>query len=124
MKSRWYELKGNAIRLRKKGFSIVKIERQLGIPRSTLSGWFKDIKLSQKQKEKLLNNKYRALANARKKAVLWQNLQKKKRLQEAKKTAQKTLKNINISNPDILELALAFLYLGEGLKKTKRYRSC
>jgi len=38
MKSKWYELKPDAIKLRKKGFSIGKIERRLGIPRSTLSG--------------------------------------------------------------------------------------
>jgi len=119
MKSRWYELKDDAIKLRKKGFSIVKIESHLGITRSTLSGWFKNVKLTSKQKRKLLKNKYDALAKARKKAVIWQNTQKEKRLQEAKDLALKTLENININNPNIIELALAFLYLGEGSKKSQ-----
>ena len=118
MKSRWYELKDDAIKLRKRGFSIVKIENELGITRSTLSGWFKNIKLTSKQKEKLLKNKYDALARARKKAVIWQNLQKEKRLKKAKDSALKTLKNININDSNITELALALLYLGEGTKKT------
>ena len=46
MRSKWFELKPDAIKLRKKGLSIREIELRLGIPRSTLSGWLKDIKLS------------------------------------------------------------------------------
>ena len=36
--------------------SIKFIEKKLGIPRSTLSGWFKNILLTEKQKIKLQNN--------------------------------------------------------------------
>jgi hypothetical protein len=117
MKSRWYELKEKAIELRRDGLSIIKIEKQLGIPRSTLSGWLKDIELTKKQKEILLKNKFDALREARKKAVIWHNAQKNKRIEEAKTGAEKTLKTINIHNNAFLELALAFLYLGEGAKK-------
>lgn len=117
MKSKWYELKGDAIKLRKRGFSIGKIERRLGIPRSTLSGWLKDIRLTPKQKEKLLRGWKNALIKARKKAIIWHNTQKAKRIQEAQNEAFKTLKNINIHDQNILELALAMLYLGEGTKK-------
>lgn len=116
MKSRWYELKNDAIKLRKRGFSIGKIERRLGIPRSTLSGWLKNIKLTQGQKEKLLQDWKSALVEARKKAVLWHNAQKTKRLLEAKEEALKTLEKIDINDPNIIELALAMLYLGEGAK--------
>jgi len=84
MKSQWYELKDRAIKLRKRGLSIGKIERRLKIPRSTLSGWFKNIELTPKQKEKLLNDWKNGLIKAREKAVLWHNTQKEKRLQEAK----------------------------------------
>ncbi len=117
MKSKWYELKESAIKLRRNGLSIIKVEKQLGIPRSTLSGWFKDIKLTKRQREVLLKNKFDALKEARKKAVLWHNAQKNKRMEEAKKAARETLKNIDIHNHAFLELALAFLYLGEGAKK-------
>ena len=118
MISRWYKLKDTALNLRRQGFSIGKIERRLEIPRSTLSGWFKNIKLTSRQKRKLLANQKNALVKARKKAILWHNEQREKRLQEAKNAALKILKNIDINNQNILEVALAFLYLGEGVKRS------
>lgn len=117
MKSRWYESKEKATTLRKLGFSIIRIEADLGIPRSTLSGWFKNIKLTKKQKSKLLQNQRMALVEARKKAVLWHNAQKKSRLREAENAARETLAKIDSADNTFLELALAFLYLGEGSKK-------
>jgi len=117
MKSRWFELKPQAIKLRKEGFSIGKIERRLGVPRSTLSGWLKGIELSKKQKDKLMRDWRNALVKARKKAVLWHNAQKEKRLKLAEEQALKIVKAIDISDKKILELALAILYMGEGTKK-------
>ncbi len=117
MKSKWYELKPNAIKLRNKGLSIGKIEHSLGIPRSTLSGWFKNIKLSQKQKKKLILNWKNALVRARKRAVLWHNAQKEKRLKEAAGQATETMKRMDITDKKVLELALAILYMGEGTKR-------
>src|SRR3989344_3602666 len=117
MKSKWYEYKSDAIRLRKNGISIVKIEQRLKIPRSTLSGWFRDIKLSEKQKEKLLFSKQQGLIKARKNAIVWHNKQKENRLKEAEEAARKVINSINIADRNILELALAMLYLGEGAKK-------
>ncbi len=117
MQSRWFESKSDAIKLRKKGFSIGKIEHNLGIPRSTLSGWLKNIKLSQKQKEKLTQNWKNALVKARKKAVLWHNAQKEKRLKKAENQAIETIRGIDITDKKILELALAILYMGEGTKR-------
>jgi len=118
MISKWYEFKDRAIKLRKQGFSMNMIENRYGIPRSTQSGWFKNVKLTPVQKKKLLQNSKIALIAARKKAVLWHNEQKQKRLQEAKIKALKVLKNININDSNTLELALAILYLGEGARKT------
>ena len=117
MKSRWFELKPNAIKLRGKGFSIGKIERHLGIPRSTLSGWLRNVELSREQKEKLTQNWKNALVKARGKAVLWHNTQKENRLREAKNQALKTMEAIDITDKKILELTLAILYMGEGTKK-------
>lgn len=118
MISKWYGLKSEAIKLRTKGLSIRKIETRLGIPRSTLSGWLKDIELTSEQKEKLLQDWKNALVKARKKAVFWHNAQKEKRLQEARLRALESLKSIDLSDKNILELALAMLYLGEGTKKS------
>jgi len=116
MKSRWFKSKNKAVDLRKQGLSIIKIEKLLKIPRSTLSGWFKNIGLNDKQKKILFNNQKRGLIEARKKAALWHNAQKEKRIKEAKAGALKIIENIDINDKNILEIALAILYLGEGAK--------
>lgn len=117
MKSKWYDKKILAIKLRKEGLSIGIIESQLKIPRSTLSGWFKNIELTEKQKLKLEKGRKEGLIKARKNAVLWHNTQKERRLKEAKEKAVKIFKKINSSDLKIIELALAILYSGEGSKK-------
>ncbi len=117
MVSRWLHLKKKALQLRRGGLSLGSIESKLGIPRSTLSGWFRDIRLSSQQKNTLSRNKLHGLAIARQKALVWHNTQKIKRLQDARSGAVKVLERIDIDNKDILELALAILYLGEGSKK-------
>jgi hypothetical protein len=117
MKSQWYELKPEAVAMRRKGKSIRDVEISLGIPRSTLSGWFKKITLSKKQKD-ILNKKYgEAIIKARKNAVLWHNNQKKERLQKAEVDAEATLSKI-ILDKETIELCMAILYLGEGSKKS------
>ena len=116
MISRWFYLKDLAIELRQKGSSIKDIEKKLSIPRSTLSGWFRNVKLNQKQISKLENKKKQALVEARKKAVLWHNEQKQKRMAKAKKEALVVIDNIDLEDTSTLELVLAFLYLGEGYK--------
>jgi len=59
----------------------------------------------------------RRLIKARRKAVLWHHAQKEKRLKEAENQALKTIGAIDIANKEVLELALAILYMGEGTKK-------
>lgn len=116
MKSQWFELKDKAIQLRKRGNSIGGIEQKLGIPKSTLSGWFRNVQLLNKHKRRLHQRWLNALVKARKKASLWHRTQKNIRLREAKEYAQKALANLDGNNRFILELALAILYAGEGRK--------
>lgn len=118
MRSKWYQLKDETIKLRKRGTSMNVIENRYGIPRSTLSGWFKKIKLTKVQKKKLIQNSRAGLIIARKKAILWHKEQKQQRFKEAELLALSTLKNINKHDKYVLELALAILYLGEGDKTT------
>lgn len=117
MVSRWYGLKSRAVGLRKRGQSIREIEASLNIPRSTLSGWFKDIKLSETQEQTLRQNWLRALVKARTKAVQWHNQQKKLRLKKARAQALAVLNKIDTTRSDLIDLAMAILYLGEGGKK-------
>lgn len=117
MISKWFELKDKALKMRKMGISIGKIEAALGIPRSTLHGWFKSIRLSYRQKQKLQSDWRKGLILARKKAIVWHNDQKAKRLQRAEELAANALSKIDVQDRNIMELSLAMLYLGEGFKK-------
>lgn len=116
MRSKWFRLKTTAVALRQKGNSIRDIENRLKIPRSTLSGWLKNINLTKIQQHRLERRWIKALVKARKKAVIWHNQQKKLRLETARKEALTVLSKISIENKSIIELALAMLYLGEGGK--------
>lgn len=107
-----------AVSLRKKGWSLKRIHARLGIPLSTLSGWLQTVELTEKQKEQLRKNWEQALVHARTKASVWHRKQKAKRLLYAKKEAQGVLAKIEKDDNASLELALAFLYLGEGAKRS------
>ena len=102
--------------MRKKGHSIRDVEKSLGIPRSTLSGWFKNIKLSEEQKSQLHKKWLDGLNKARIKAIVWHNQQKAIRVKIAETEALNILSQIDMTNDATLELALAMLYLGEGSK--------
>ena len=108
--------KESAIRLRREGKSYNEIHRILGIPKSTLSGWFRDLRFSGCIKIKLVNetkmiwarnitnyNKKRAAA-ALKNALRIQKLESKK------------VKNI--SNRELWLLGTA-LYWAEGSKRER-----
>jgi hypothetical protein len=114
--SNWFHLKEKAVNTRKNGVSIRNIEKQLGIPRSTLSGWFKNIKLSRLQKQKLINDNETALVRARKIAIEWHHQQKENNLKKAQEEALSVLSHLDTNNTHQIELALAMLYLGEGTK--------
>jgi hypothetical protein len=115
MKSKWFEYKEAAISLRKTGMSMTTVERKLGIPRSTLSNWFKDIPLTEEQRTRLMKNKQDGWLRARQNAVISHRAQKEQRLLDAKNEATKTLDQVDLTDP-ILELAFAMMYWGEGAK--------
>jgi hypothetical protein len=123
MKSKWREYKDEAIAMRKIGTSMTVIERRLGIPRSTMSGWFKDIKLTETQRTRLMQNSRDGWAKARESAVKSHRKQKALRLLKARSEATKVLERIELSN-DILDLALAMLYFGEGAKHNTTALGC
>ncbi len=116
MISRWSNLKDKVIGLRKEGTSIGVINKKYGIPKSTLSIWFRKIKLNKYQRDRIYKAATIKMDNARKKAVLWHNKQKADRIEKAKIDAYLTLSRLDEKNESILELALSFLYLGEGAK--------
>jgi hypothetical protein len=105
-----------AIRLRKRGKSIRNIEKVLGIPRSTLSGWLYNVELTREQKLKLHQKWLVALVKARLKAA---EINKKGRLERIERIKQEVKKSmLGVKMDKILgELMLAIFYLAEGTKK-------
>jgi len=103
-----------AIQLRKKGKSYNKISKELGIPKSTLTEWFSNIKWSQKIKKELVR---RANYIARKRLRL---LNKGRRAmweawrEEAREQGRKEFPKLK-RNP--LFIAGLMLYWGEGDSK-------
>lgn len=120
MVSRWEHLKLDALRMRTEGASIRDIEDKLGIARSTLSGWLREVVLLPKYKRRLENRHARALFAAREKAAIWHRAQKTKRVNDAKLYASDFLDSLDKNHHSHLELALAFLYFGEGAKTGTR----
>jgi len=119
MRSKWYHIKNRIIELRQQGYSYRKLEAKFGVPRSTLSGWLKNIKLTKGQKKKLRDEWKKGLVHARSKAILWHNAQKNNRIEEARSKAKRALSQIRIEDKGVLRIALALLYLGEGTKKNE-----
>lgn len=116
MESKWSQLKPKAILLRKQGKSLPSIHIALGIPKSTLSYWFKNIALTKKQQGVLRQNWQNALIKARAGATKWHNAEKSKRLSLAESDGLELLAKLDTKDLKIYELALALLYLGEGTK--------
>ena len=116
MKSKWFDKKPDAVKLRKSGLSIGVIEKRLAIPRSTLSGWFKGVILTKKQQKVLFEKWKNGLVAARKKAMVWHHAEKKRRLEIAREDAQKVVNMIDLEDESVRDVILAMLYLGEGCK--------
>ena len=76
--------------------------------------------LSDYHKQRLKLRHEQALIHARKEAVKWHNARKAERLAYAISEGKQTLKKIEFDKREILELALAILYLGEGSKKNSQ----
>lgn len=117
MKSKWFEYKEVVLELRRKGTSMTTIEREFGIARSTLSGWFKEIELTEQQRTKLMKNSSDGWKKAREKSVITKNLQKARRVAMAAEEARSVNAELPKNSNSVLELALSMLYFGEGGKK-------
>lgn len=104
------EEREKAIKLRKAGESIRNITKQLGVSKSSVSYWCRDISLTESQIKKLSKQQrlgaLKAAENKRKK--------RKKRVKEMKKLGAREVGAIN--KRDLFMLGLA-LYWGEGYKR-------
>lgn len=103
-----------AIKLRKQGNSYNQINKQLNIPKSTLSYWLSDLKISEKSKEKILtrahNLSIEGLVRRNKNQTI---LAKERALKIRKEARRESLKLMC----DPLFLVGISLYWAEGYKK-------
>lgn len=106
--------KQKSIDLRKKGYSYNQISKNLKIPKSTLSCWLKDLKISDKARSKIAERVYKKSIAALIKRNKAQTFLAKERADFIKKKAEKDAKNL-LKDP--LFIAGISLYWAEGYKK-------
>jgi len=116
MKSKYYYLKDRAILLRKDGKTYSEIQSKLNcpIPKSTLSVWFKNIVLSEDQKQ-VLKNRVTYNINRSRKLALATNRKKRKQYLKTVFDRIRHLKKL-VEDRDIAKIVIAVLYMGEGKK--------
>lgn len=109
------EIKQKARNLRSKGWSLGEIEQKMVIPKNTVSGWVRDVKLTKAQ-EKRIKEKIKdsgaigrplALKAWRKRMENWKN-----GIREKVKFFERFPRN----NPEIRKFICGLLYLCEGAK--------
>lgn len=116
-------LRLEARKLRKRGVSVGKIAEVLGVAKSTVSWWVRDIVLTPQQHEKLKKSEQAGRELGRLKVALIQMEKRLKRIENAK---QAGIRMIACLNERELFLAGLALYWAEGGKslKNKRVEFC
>lgn len=106
--------KKQAIKLRKSGLSYLQISNSLKIPKSTLSTWLKDIKLSDEAQNKIRlrvnSTSIKALIDRNIKQTVLADIRHKEIMKESELSFKKYIK-------DLLFISGVALYWGEGYKK-------
>ncbi len=110
------EKKIKAQNLRRKGLSYTEIQKIINVPKSTLSGWCRDIFLTEKQLNRILKNKLRGSAKGR---IIGAKKLQEKRLVQIKQMLFEGKKEVgNLSERDKFIAGIA-LYAAEGTKRDK-----
>lgn len=110
-----HELKQKAIYLRiEKEFSYNAIRKQIGVAKSTLSGWLKNFPLS---KEKILELRKKAWKNNEAKIEMFRATMREKREQKMEAIYAVYRKKLNKLPKEALFTAGLTLYLAEGSKR-------
>lgn len=110
------EVRSRALRLRLAGKSYNEINKELSIPKSTLSGWFKNVVLSDKARERLDS---RMKSEGSKKFVVLNKLQTHKAKERAKTMQKQGKESVSRLSQNDLAIVGAVLYWAEGYKRLK-----
>lgn len=110
------ELKLRARKMRSHGKSYLEIMRTLGIPKSTVSDWCRDIQLTKSQLRKLYKSKK---AGALKGSIIAAKNKQARRIKETKELFTLGMKEVGaLSKRDRFSAGIAF-YASEGTKSDK-----
>ena len=111
------EDKQEAIKMRIEGKSYSEISKTLNVPKSTLSYWLKDVRMTAEKTKALRERSSKAGFNALLKRNKSQKIEAKKR---AEAIIKKSINEINQINLENLRLIGSALYAGEGGKSKNR----
>ncbi len=111
--------KESAIKLRKQGKSYREIGIELGIAKSTLSGWLRDVALTTDQRTHLKIQWLEGTAKALELARTTHRRKKQDRINLIAQEVGKYVKSVD-KNRDFLEMLFVGLYLGDGFKNNGR----
>jgi len=109
------KIKEKARSLRKQGWSLGEISQNLSIPKNTLSGWVKEIRLTEKQKQRI---KKKEIISAAKGRILAAKVLKQK-LENWKESIRKRTRQFSkmpFKNAKTGKLTCGILYACEGSK--------
>lgn len=102
--------------LRREGFSYGEIQKIITVPKSTLSGWCRDIALTEEQALRLLKNQLKGSEKGR---IIGAKRQQAKRIEQIKKLLEEGKNEVGqLSSRDKFIAGVA-LYAAEGTKKDK-----
>jgi len=115
MKEEASKIENKAIGLRKKGHSLLEISDILNIPKTTIQGWVKNVKLTKKQEMRLMRKASECGKKGLAKALI---VNKKKKEQWKNEIIRKTkrFKTIFDKKSDVAKLICGVLYICEGAK--------
>jgi len=108
--------KSIAISYRKQGKSYNTISKRLGIPKSTLSTWLKNLKLPKQVREKLLTSAQRSWA---KNIIRYNKKRSQIAIERSLRAQEKAAEDIQTLSARELKLVGTVLYWAEGYKKTR-----
>lgn len=106
-----------ALALRLKGYSYNEINDKLGVAKSTLSGWFSRIKLSEKAIKRLKGRVAQGVLNGFVKRNKEQTVVAQKRTADIRAKAKKEVLDLSVNDLRIIGIAL---YWAEGYKRLKK----
>ena len=108
-------IREKAINLRRRGMSLSEISDIIDVPKNTIQGWVKEIKLTKSQKERLRKKEIKCGRRGLLKA-LQINRDRKIKWQEGIENRTKKFRTILYEKGDIAKLLCGTLYLCEGAR--------